>query len=737
MTPTGRATFWSYSIIIAVAGLIVLAALALQSPVAWGADTGSMAPGGSEEAVRLEPVVVSAGRVEQRLRDVPANVTVITREEIAQSPARTVDDLLRQIPGFSLFRRSSSLVTHPTTQGVSLRGIGPSGVSRTLVLLDGVPLNDPFGGWVYWSKVPLESIERIEVSRGGGSGVWGNYALGGVIDIITKRPEARVAQAKLDVGTRDTVDADLLVSHVTGPWGVSLEGNFFDTDGYKIVKKDQRGKIDVNADSSHKTFNGRVEYTPSSASSLFLAGSFFREDRGNGTPYQKNETETGYIGTGGRLKTTDGSDWQLTFFSHLQTFDSTFSSAASDRNSETPALNQFDVPSKDAGANLQWSKRILQSHLLTAGTDVRWIDGETNEDVTFDQTLGDFTRRRKGGGEQFLAGAYLQDIFTPAPGLQVTIAGRLDSWQSFNASCTQRNKQTGAITIPPPRICPGPFPDRHELAFSPKVALLYHATDQISLRSSFYKGFRAPTINELFRPFRVRNDITGANADLDPERLIGGEVGMDYAIMSNLFGRLTAFWNEVKDPVVNVTRGINTGSTTITIDPCGPVPVGGVCRQRANLDRTRIRGIEAELEYRPYLHWALSGSYLYNHTEVVSAPNQPELEGKRIAQVPKHQFTLKLGYTNPALVNVSVQGRFIGDQFEDDLNQLKLGDYFVVDLYLSRPIPVPKMSAGEIFLAVENLFNRTYEVGKTGTPVSNIVTTGTPVLVHGGIRVRF
>lgn len=725
MTLAGRATLGSCVITIAVVWLVITGAIGRFAAVAWGADTGSPPPTGSEEAVRLEPVVVSASRVEQRLRDVPANVTVITREEIKQSPARTVDDLLRQIPGFSLFRRSSSLVTHPTTQGVSLRGIGPSGVSRTLVMLDGVPLNDPFGGWVYWSKVPLESVERIEVARGGGSGVWGNYALGGVINIVTRRPEARVAQAKLDVGTRDTVDADLLVSHVAGPWGVSLEGNYFDTDGYKIVKKSQRGDIDVQATSNHKTFNGRVEYTPSSASSLFLAGSFFREDRGNGTPLQENSTETGYISTGGRLRTADGSDWQLTLFSHLQTFDSTFSAAAPDRNLETPALNQFDVPSTDAGISLQWSKRIFQSHLLTAGSDVRWIDGETNEFFTFNQTLQDFTRRRKAGGEQVLTGAYFQDIFTPAPGWQVTIAGRFDSWQSFDASRIERNKQTGAITRN------NQFDDRDEFAFSPKVAVLYHATDQLSLRSSFYKGFRAPTINELFRPFRVRNDITEANAKLDPERLIGGEVGMDYSIMRNLLGRLTAFWNEVKDPVVNVTKGIGEGAV---MEPCGFVPVGGVCRQRDNLDRTRIRGIEAELEYRPHPSWAVSGSYLYNHTDVLSAPKQPELEGKRIAQVPRHQFTLKLNYTNPALINVAVQGRFIGDQFEDDLNSLKLGEYFVVDLMLWRPIPLPKLSAGEVFLAVENLFDRTYEVAKTA---DGIVTTGTPVLVHGGVRVRF
>ena len=703
--------------------IIALCTLGWLSTSAWGAPPPSPTEGSSED-VRLEPVVVSASRIEQKLRDVPANVTVITREEIQQSPARTVDDLLRQVPGFSLFRRSSSLVTHPTAQGVSLRGIGPSGVSRTLVMLDGVPLNDPFGGWVYWSKVPLESIERIEVVRGGGSGVYGNYALAGVINIVTKRPEARVAQAKFDLGTRNTVDTDILASHVTGPWGISLEGNFFRTDGYKIVREDQRGKIDIDADSEHETFNGRLEYTPSLTSSLFLAGSFFTEDRGNGTPLQSNSTEAGYIGTGGRFKTADGSDWQLTLFSHLQTFNSTFSSAAPDRNSETPALDQFDVPSTAVGANFQWSKKIHETHLVTAGTDLRWIEGETNEDFTFSQALREFTRRRKAGGEQFLAGVYLQDIFTPVPRLQVTIGGRLDFWQSFDASRIENNRQTGAVTRSES------FPDRDEMAFSPKVALLYHATDQLSVRGSYYHGFRAPTINELFRPFRVRNDITEANASLEPERLIGGEVGMNYTVVRNLVGRLTAFWNEVEDPVANVTIGAGPG----TVAPCGFVPAGGVCRQRQNLGRTRIRGIEAELEYRPHAHWTVSGSYLFNDTEVLSAPNQPELEGKRIAQVPKNQFTVKVSYTNPTLINAYVQGRYVGDQFEDDINSLRLGDFFVVDLMLWRPIPIPKVTAGEIFLGIENLFDRTYEVGKT---TDGIVTVGAPLLVHGGVRVRF
>jgi len=677
-----------------------------------------------EEPTRLEPVVVSASRLEQRLRDVPTNVTVLTREQIERSAARTVDDLLRQVPGFSLFRRSSSLVTHPTAQGVSLRGIGPSGVSRTLVLLDGVPFNDPFGGWVYWSKLPLESIDRIEVVRGGGSVAYGNYALGGVINIVTRRPEARAGQTKLDLGTRNTVEWDGLASHIAGPWGLAVEGNVFTTDGYKIVRADQRGAIDIAADSSHQTFNGRLEYQPSSSRSLFLAGSFFNEQRGNGTPLQKNATEAGYVATGGRLKTADGSEWQLTLFSHLQTFNSTFSSAAPDRNSETPALDQFDVPSTALGAGLQWTKQAHPAHLLTAGTDLRWIDGETNEDFTFNAALRDFTRRRKAGGEQFLAGVFVQDIITPAPRWQVTIGGRLDVWRNFDASRLERNKQTGAVTRD------DRFDDRTRFAFSPRVAVVHHATEQVSFRGAFYGAFRAPTINELYRPFRVRNDITEANAGLDDERLIGGEIGIDYALLRGLQGRVTAFWNEVSDPIANVTIGTGPG----TIQPCGFVPAGGVCRQRQNLDRTRVRGFEVELEYRPAPAWAFSGSYLYNDTDVLSAPNQPALEGRRIAQVPQHQVTLRLAYSNPALVNVSVQGRYVGSQFEDDLNTLKLGDFFVVDLTLSRSMPIPRLSASELFLSVENLFDTTYEVGKT---TDGIVTIGAPVLVHGGIRIRF
>ncbi len=491
-------------IIMLVAGLVAALTFDWSSRISWGAPDLPLGTAETEEAVRLEPVVVSAGRIEQRLRDVPANVTVITKQDIQKSAARTVDDLLRQIPGFSLFRRSSTLVNNPPSQGVSLRGIGPSATSRTLVLLDGVPFNDPFGGWVYWSKVPLESIDRIEVTRGGGSGVYGNYALGGVINIVTRRPEARVAQAKLDLGTRNTVDADLLASHVMGPWAASLEGSFFRTDGFKVVREDQRGAVDIDADSSHETFNGRVEYTPSLASSLFLAGSFFHEDRGNGTPLQVNSTEAGYVATGGRLKTSEGSDWQLTLFSHLQSFHNTFTRIFNNRNSEA-LTNDQDVPSTALGGSLQWTKQPLPQHLATAGIDWRRIEGES-DDGLFNSVGTAITDQRNAGGVQNFFGLFAQDIFKVTTRLEVTAALRFDYWRNSNGFRTETVLASGKVTQTD-------YNTKNETNISPKLAILYRATDELSLRGSFYQAFRAPTLNELYRQFRVQQVVTLGNSE--------------------------------------------------------------------------------------------------------------------------------------------------------------------------------------------------------------------------------
>jgi len=683
-----------------------LGALLVGLAAAFGAGSPAAAQA-PDEPTRLEPVVVTATRLEQKAADAPASVTVLTRDDIEHSASQTVDDFLRQVPGFSLFRRASSLVTHPTTQGLSLRGIGPSGTSRALVLFDGVPANDPFGGWVYWARMPMLGIDQIEVVRGGGSSVWGNYALGGVVQIITRRPTERALYFDGSYGLNDTMNFDLLLHDVEGPFRIALEGNYFSTGGYDVVKKSRRGSIDIEADSNHQTFNGRVELVATPEASLFVSGSYFYEARNNGTPLQINHTGTGGGAIGGRLGTLDQGEWRLVAFADTQEFRSTFSTQAQDRNSETLALDQR-VPTTSAGGSLSWSRRF-GSNIVSAGGDARWVQGETDERV---YNAGAFVRTRDAGGQQFIGGIFLQDVYTPIPALELVGGVRGDYWNSYDG--------TRHDTPPPAGINAGQtFDSLERIIPSGRVAALYHATATTDLRAAAYQGFRVPTLNEQYRVFRVRSDVTVANATLKPEELVGGELGVQQR-WGPFEGRITAYWNDVHDLVANVTL-------TTRLPDC---PAGTTCRQRQNLDLARIRGFETELELRPHRDWRFLVSYLFADARVVDAPQQPALEGKRLAQVPEHAVTAIGRFSRPSWFDATLTGRYVGPQYEDDLNTLPLGGYFVLDAMLSRAIT----KNVELYVAAENILDRVYSTGRT---TDGVISIGEPFQFRGGVRLRF
>ena len=647
-------------------------------------------------ALLPETITVTPTGSAQRVGDLAASVSVLNEDAIHRSPALALDDVLRQVPTFSLFRRTSSLAAHPTSQGVSLRGIGPSGVSRTLVLLDDMPFNDPFGGWVYWSRVPLLSIDRIEIVEGPHSNLYGNYAMGGVIHILTRRPEKRTLAMEGRVGNRETAKLDFFASDVWGSWGLSLDGSLFHTDGYQIVAPGQRGSVDIEANAKHHNFNLKLDYTPSANFNFFVKGSYFSEERSNGTPLQNNDSQYRFLGGGVRFRTPDNSEWQASFFSQFQTFGSTFSAVAADRNSERLALTQ-EVPTYGYGGFTQWSKSVSSSHLLSAGFDWRWVDGESQE-IVYIRTPPVPVRLRDVGGRQRAVGVFLQDSWTLLPGLQALLSARFDHWRNYDASREELAVFSGTET----RV---DFPDKDNGRVSGRIGLSYQVTDSVSLWSAVGTGFRTPTLNELYRQFRVGSVTTLANFDLAPERLKGVEGGVNHALNDKLFWRVTGFWSRLKDPVSNVTL-------TPTL------------RQRQNLGRSRTWGLQTELEYRPSRRWLFAGAYLLNDSTVESFPANPALEGNRLAQVAKHKFTLQAAYMNPQVVDVALMGKLIGPQFDDDLNLFKLGSYFVLDATLSRRLG----ETTEAFLAVENLLNREYPVR------SNPASIGTPLLIQGGVR---
>jgi outer membrane receptor protein involved in Fe transport len=675
-------------------------------------------------ATVTETVTVTAARTEQLTRNVAASVNLLERESIARSPAVVADDVLRQVPTFSLFRRTSSLAAHPTAQGVSLRGVGPSGVSRTLVLLDGIPFNDPFGGWVYWTRVPLSGLERIEIVDGATSSAYGNYAMGGVINIVSTPPARRTIAIRSQYGNRNTPKVDISGSDVWGRVRASLDASVFDTDGYPIVAESERGRVDNNAAVTFRNIGVRVQYDLSSRVYAFARGGYFHEKRDNGKAStidgteEANRTNWKTLSGGVRARLPDSSDLHANVFSDFNRFRSNFLAvppANPPRSIGRMTLNQ-SVPTAGFGGMVQWSRPIGLRQFVTAGSDLRWVDGDSEENALDPVSGSQVTLSRISGGTQRSLGVFVQDLITPAPNLTVTLAARVDRWRNYDGHNLETNEPSGTTTA---NNRPS-LPDRDDVVASPRVAALYHATRWLSVWGDLGWGFRAPTLNELYRQFRVGTVLTLANNQLGPERLMGGELGVRLTPAPQFSIRTTWYDNRIKDPVSNVT--IAAAGANVT-------------QQRQNLGRTRVSGLQTDAEYRFGSFLRLSGGYLYGRARVTEFDANPELVGNYLPQVPKHRGSAQISYTNPRYLHVAVGMQAVGRQFDDDLNsrvvpgETKPGlpGYALLDLSASRAIG----QNVEIFFGAQNLFDREYFVGTLPT------TTGTPRLVHGGLRLRF
>jgi outer membrane receptor protein involved in Fe transport len=658
-------------------------------------------------ASAAQQVTVTANRTGVRVIDSATSVTILSAQDLQTTAAFRTDDILRQVPGFSLFRRTTSRAANPTTQGVSLRGLGASGASRALVLSDGFPLNDPFGGWVYWDRVPRVSIGSIEVATGGASHLYGSDALGGVINIIRTPVDRNAISLEAAYGNENSPDLSLAVSRSMGPWSIGLTSELFRTDGYIAVPSDLRGTVDTPVNSQDASGDLTVRRKFGVSGSIFVRGSLFGESRHNGTPLQTNSTTIRELDLGGNWDGHELGLFTLHAYASRQSLNQSFSSIAANRNSESLTRTQ-KVPAQQVGFSAQWQHTLGARQLLVAGLEEANTHGQTNEQGFFG---GNPTSTSEGGGREVNWGAYFEDIIRVTPGWLLTASGRVDHWQNFDAFAPPNPAQAvGAV----------PLPDRSETFFSPRLALLHKLTSNVSLTASGYRAFRAPTLNELYRGFRAGNVFTEFNPNLRAERLTGAEggaivTGWDQRVML----RGNFFWNQITRPVANVT--LTTTPNLIT-------------RQRQNLGSTRSQGVELEASGRLSNSVTLSGGYEYTDASVTSftidpalAGLNPSLVGLDVPQVPRHQFTFQASYFRP-FVLLGVQGRFGGNQFDDDQNTLLLRRYFVLDASASHTL----RHGIELFVAVENLTNRRYDVGRTP-----VLTVGPPILARAGLRLQF
>ncbi len=659
-----------------------------------------------------QKITVTANRAATLLSDVPASNVQFTSADLQATPALTLDDDLRQVPGFSLFRRSSSRTANPTTQGVSLRGLGADSTSRALVLADGIPLNDPFGGWVYWDRVPLESIASVEIAQEGSSSLYGSDALGGVVQILTKPATPAGISLETSYGNQNTPEYSMWAGGETHGWFGTLAGEYFSTDGYVLTPEAFRGTVDTAAASDHGTVDATIGRKFGASSSVFASGSYLNESRNNGTMLQTNDTALGQGVVGANIGMGSWGSLAARVYGEAETYHQSLSSIATGRNSESLTDLQT-VPAQGVGSSVVWSVQVKKRQTIVAGVD----DSENfgvSQDHKFSQlgtppittnTIDIFS-----GGKQRTVGVFGEDLIQITPRWLLSLSGRVDHWSNFDATST-----TFPITPPGPVVV-APFDSRSDTAFSPRLTLLHQMNTNVSWTFSAYRAFRAPTLNELYRTSRVGNKIIQSNPDLVAEHLSGGEAGITVSGWSQRVQiRGEVFYNQIVDPIANVTTNVDPTTNTITTT-------------KENLGRTNAPGFEIDSTFNFTHNFLLTAGYQYVDTKVSSYPAPAggvSLVGLWVAQVPHNSFTFQARYDNPRWVTVSVAGRAIGKQYDDDQNVYPLGSFFVLDAQVSRSV-----GAGfQIYGAVENLFNEKYATA--ATPVEQL---GLPIVGRIGFR---
>lgn len=521
-------------------------------------STGQPSAQNGQPANPIPLVKTSITVTESISAEAPASISVLDTQQLEETPGVNLDDRLRSVPGFSLFRRSSSVVANPTTQGVSLRGIGSTGASRTLVLWDSIPLNDPFGGWVYWDRLPIDELDRVEISRGASTSVFGDLAMGGAIAAFTREASKRF-WASYEGGSDNTEEVEAGASDIWRQrFAATTDVRAFSTDGYFIVPANLRGAVDRRANERFVAGNLKLDYL-GGVQRFTVKLDILAEERANGTVLQNNSSGLGTL-SANYSRDTGSNGVSVLGYDTQENFHSSFSSVALDRNSERLTELQH-VPSDAQGGAAFWRHSEKRWDFIV-GADVERVHG-----FSIDAVVN--ATPRVGGGTLLEHGLFGQFDVT---------AG------AFKFFAGARHQFTGVG---------GTF-------LSPNAGFVV-GKRWIRARGSVYRAFRSPTLNELYRDFRQGNTETNANPGLLPETVFGAEAGVDLVGESRK-ASVTLFRNSLNRLITNTTL---SSSPTL------------ILRERENGPAALSDGLEANVQQN-WRDWRGELRYLYVDSRVLS-----------------------------------------------------------------------------------------------------------------------
>jgi outer membrane cobalamin receptor len=598
-----------------------------------------------------ESVVVTADRP-PAWRDADSGATVLTSADLETVPAMTLDERLRVVSGLSLFRRSSSRTANPTTHGVTMRGLSGSGSSRAVILLDGVPLNDGFGGWVTWTRLPDLAFDRVDIERGAEGDMFGSDALGGVIRIASVDSHKLTMRYGVQGGTLGLWGKDVAAGGGTRAFSAFGAGSWFTTHGAIPLEPASRGAVDRPASAHWSNGFGRIDMA-SKGRHLAVSGWGGPDHRGNGTVVQVNRMSGQTVAATFDLLGAD-STFAARVSDTPNAFYQTFSTVSASRATETLSSTQ-NIHARTQRAVLEYGHSLPRGRLLVGANfaRVRATFGEVKPTSTSSQDLRDD-----------LGAVSMQAGFAPTAHVTFGSAVR----HEWRAAPTTKNAYTGATVG--------------------HVSATWKPAPMLSLRGSVATSHRWPTLNELVRGFQAGAIVTQANADLKPEHAVSYAGS---AAFERRKGQLSAgvFYTVVKDAIANFTLSNNL-------------------RQRRNAGEAHAKGVELDGELKPVEQLRIRASATIGSSRFLHSV-EPALEGKKLAQVPRVSWSFSSDVRLPYAVNASVLWHASSSQFDDDRNQFLLARADQVDIRVGGRIGY----LVRWFAVAENATNARIEVGRT------------------------
>ena len=637
--------------------------------------------------------VNAAAAYARTITDLPVSATVLPREEVLDTPGRSIDESLRYVAGVNL-QRDNSDVIFPLNPSIAMRGIGVGDTAtRSLVLMDQLPLNGGFFGTVFWNRVPKYSVEQVEVVRGASSSLFGSFAEGGVVNVITHVPEKREITLDATYGQNDRFQgtAQYGDSAFKGKLLYCLTADYYQTRGYYQYPEDQLRPIDERAAADMTALQGRFDFKFSDTVKAFFRAGYDNQNRHGGVRLEKTTVDVPDVGGGLAfdLKSNGLVDVRG-FYAHE---DFHVDNVREVDDNTTFVSNRHHTNSNLLGFSSLWSKPLkgFFSH-VTAGVDFRRVDGVNNQDVFNEPEI--LASVVLGGGTQTSVGTFGEISIRPADRIELLASLRLDHFSETDGRI---------VTDDTPDL----FPDRTFNVASPRIAMRYQFSRPVALRASYYQGFRAPTLAERYRSFETPTFRGLSNPDLKEEHLHGGEAGVDIKA-GRLSAQVNYFYNHLSDFVGSAEVGDVDEKFTVI---------------NANIGAIRSRGVEFMASVRLHRRLALLADYTCTDAKVIEG----ELTGNYVEGAPRHVVSMSFHYSGLRGESFDLRGRWVDRTFQDISNEGVMGAHFVLDLFGAYPVHRHL----DLVLKAENVLNRQYVADGFAQ------TLGAPRQISGGIRLHF